>query len=93
MLAAAKEFEPMWRALFVALGFYCCLLGVECLAVEKAVLADRQEPTQGFGRLDMRMRNRELIPPDWAPWSLMSTGAVTMLYTITIPKRVGGGGH
>ena len=32
---------------------------------------------------------REVIPPDWAPWSLMGTGAVVMLYSFTIPQRVG----
>lgn len=74
----------MWRAMFVALGFYCCLLGVECLLIEKAVLAN---PKSGAvaGRVDTR--SRDLIPPDWAPWSLLSGGAVTMLYTFTIPKR------
>ena len=75
----------MWRAFFIALGFYCCLLGVECLALEKAVLANHKSASL-TSRLDPRQR--DLVPPDWAPWSLLSTGAVTMLYTFTIPKRV-----
>jgi hypothetical protein len=29
-------------------------------------------------------------PPDWAPWSLMSAGAVIMLYSFTVPKRMNG---
>jgi hypothetical protein len=74
----------MWRAMFIALGFYCCLLGVECLLIEKAVLANHNHSTAA-GKLDSR--NRDLVPPDWAPWSLLSAGAVTMLYTFTIPKR------
>ena len=28
----------MWRSFFLAIGAYCCLLGVESLAIEKAVL-------------------------------------------------------
>ena len=28
----------MWRSFFLALGAYCCLSGVEALAVERAVL-------------------------------------------------------
>ena len=28
----------MWRSFFLAVGAYCCLLGVEALAVEKAVV-------------------------------------------------------
>ena len=74
----------MWRALFIALGFYCCLLGVECLLLEKAVLANHKTTAPGAG---LTARQRDLVPPDWAPWSLLSAGAVTMLYTFTIPKR------
>ena len=33
----------------------------------------------------------ELVPPDWVPWSLLGTGAVVMLYSFTIPQRVGAG--
>lgn len=72
----------MWRALFMALGFSAILLGLECLVVEKAVLAPG-EPAEG----QSVGARRDFIPPDWAPWSLMSTGAVTMLYSVTIPKR------
>jgi hypothetical protein len=77
----------MWRALFIALGFFCCLLGVECLLIEKAVLYDREADESVYGSTKLG-RAREVVPPDWAPWSLMSAGAVTMLYSFTIPKRV-----
>jgi hypothetical protein len=30
------------------------------------------------------------VPPDWAPWSLLSLGAVTIIYSFTIPKRMEG---
>jgi hypothetical protein len=73
----------MWRSFFLAVGAYCCLLGVEALAVEKAVLK-----TDGTGVFTSA---RELVPPDWVPWSLLGTGAVVMLYSFTIPQRVGGG--
>jgi len=33
---------------------------------------------------------QEYTPPDWAPWSLMSAGAVIMLYSFSIPKRMHG---
>ena len=80
----------MWRALFVALGFYCFVLGVECLLVEKVELTNRAESEGVFSRIESSVRGREIEPPDWAPWSLMSTGAVTILYSFTIPKRSGG---
>jgi hypothetical protein len=72
----------MWRSFFLAIGAYCCLLGVEALAVEKAVLKVDPRSTTSW---------REISPPDWAPWSLLGTGAVVMLYSFTIPQRVNGG--
>lgn len=77
----------MWRALFMALGLSAVILGVECLVVEKAVLAQgTAAPAEGQPSVGAK---RDFIPPDWAPWSLMSTGAVTMLYSVTLPKRGG----
>ncbi len=70
----------MWRSLFLAVGAYCCLLGVEALGLEKAVLK-RPEATSGSAL-------KEIVPPEWAPWSLMASGAVVVLYSFTIPKRV-----
>jgi hypothetical protein len=76
----------MWRSFFLAIGAYCCLLGVESLALEKAVL--RVEATNPSGQT---IGWREVVPPDWAPWSLMAGGAVVMLYSFTVPQRVHGG--
>lgn len=76
----------MWRALFISLGIYAVILGVECLLIERAVLAKREAPN---ANQQAAVANRDFIPPDWAPWSLMSTGAVTMLYSVTLPKRGG----
>jgi hypothetical protein len=75
----------MWRALFIALGFSAVVLGLECLVVEKAVLA-KPQPAPG-APVKAAAARRDFIPPEWAPWSLMSVGAVTMLYSVTIPKR------
>lgn len=77
----------MWRALFLAVGTYACLLGGECLVLEKAVLKARPDRAPGIIESTVG-RQREIIPPDWAPWSLLSVGAVTVLYSFTIPKRV-----
>lgn len=74
----------MWRSLFLALGAYTCLLGVEALALEKAVL---KKPTDGQQPL---IAQEEIVPPEWAPWSLMASGAVVVLYSFTIPRRAMG---
>lgn len=73
----------MWRALFLAIGVYCCLLGVEALAIDQAVL----KPKVRSGQIVAPAR--QIAPPDWAPWSLMAGGAVVVLYSFTIPRRVG----
>ncbi|HVX12819.1 MAG TPA: hypothetical protein VHC22_16675 [Pirellulales bacterium] len=75
----------MWRALFLALGIYCCLLGAECLVIEKATLSGRKDQQ---GMLGIGARKREVIPSDWAPWSLLSAGTVTILYSFTLPQRL-----
>lgn len=76
----------MWRAFFLAVGAYVALLGFESLAVQKAVL---KPEWVGEGKL---VQKSEITPPDWAPWSLMGAGAVTVLYSFTIPQRVGKSG-
>jgi hypothetical protein len=73
----------MWRSFFLALGVYVCLLGVQALAVERAVLKPEVASQAGI--------QREIIPPEWAPWSLIGGGAVVVLYSFTIPRRVSSG--
>ncbi|MCA9247820.1 MAG: hypothetical protein KDA42_11910 [Planctomycetales bacterium] len=76
----------MWRALFLALGISSIILGAECLAVEKAILKSKE---QAIGAdYEDAPKGREITPPDWAPWSLMSGGVVVVLYSFTLPKRV-----
>jgi hypothetical protein len=58
---------------------------MEALAVEKAVL--KVSSNAGM----MASSTREVVPPDWAPWSLLGAGAVVVLYSFTVPQRVGGG--
>lgn len=76
----------MWRALFLALGLSAVILGAECLVVEKAVLAKHDAPKVEGQPV---VAKRDFVPPEWAPWSLMSVGAVTMLYSVTLPNRTG----
>jgi hypothetical protein len=70
----------MWRSFFLAVGAYVCILGLQSLAVERAVLKADVAGSTSLGR--------EVVPPDWAPWSLLGAGAVVVLYSFTIPRRV-----
>ena len=84
----------MWRAFFLAAGIFLILLGAQCLGIQKFVLKARQpvvEQAQQFLFHPQRAQvgpNRELVPPPWAPWSLMSTGVVVCLYSFSIPARL-----
>jgi hypothetical protein len=74
----------MVRAFFLAIGLYVSILGLECLVIDKAVLHARggsvaQQAANGL---------REFTPADWAPWSLLSAGAVVMLYSFTLPAKM-----
>ncbi|MEM9353009.1 MAG: hypothetical protein AAGA92_08345 [Planctomycetota bacterium] len=74
----------MWRALFLALGAFTCLLGVQALAIERATVKQSAPDNPGA------YTYKEVTLPDWAPWSLMSGGVVVVLYSFTLPKKVGG---
>jgi hypothetical protein len=81
----------MWRAFFLAIGINLVLWGLECLVVEKAVLAGEAKPAEasvGAYLAEPVRPAREITPPEWAPWSLLSSGAVVILYSFTLPRRV-----
>ena len=71
----------MWRSLFMAFGLFVLLMGAEALVIDSATLANHGDAVMG---------SREVAPPEWVPWSLLSAGAVTVLYSITIPQKLKG---
>ncbi|MCD4727964.1 MAG: hypothetical protein K8R46_09900 [Pirellulales bacterium] len=83
----------MWRAFFLAIGFFMMLLGVQCLGVERVTLKMHDDPPAPISPFDTEVKTgsqKQLVPPPWAPWSLLSSGAVLCLYSFTIPRRVAG---
>jgi hypothetical protein len=85
----------MWRAFFLGLGITCVIFGAGCTVVDKLILAPKSAPppaaATGFQTEPAQTSQvREVKVPDWAPWSLMAGGAVVILYSFTIPKRVSG---
>ena len=81
----------MWRAVFLALGIFICVIGLECLVVDKFVFAQHTQvaSTDTFGQAPAPAV-REILPPPWAPWSLLATGAIVIIYSFTIPRRIRG---
>lgn len=78
----------MWRSIFLAIGVMFCILGLECLVVDEAVLAS---PNGGSGTataMDAYTGGaRQIKTEEWMPWSFLGAGTVIILYSITIPKR------
>jgi hypothetical protein len=81
----------MWRSFFLAIGISLCIVGAECLVVDEAVLAKSltaspaSQSVNGMSGADIA---REIKTQEWMPYSFLATGAVIILYTITIPKRL-----
>jgi hypothetical protein len=78
----------MLRAFFLALGIYAFILGLECLVLDKAVLHPGRDATASALAQQAAPALREILPPEWAPWSLLSAGAVVMLYSFTLPAKL-----
>lgn len=74
----------MVRAFFLALGVSTAIIGLEFMAVDKATIISRVESPAGG---PSRVQVREIAPPDWVPWTLLSAGSIVMIYSFTIPKR------
>ena len=84
----------MWRSFFLAIGISMVIFGAECLGVEKMVLALRYTPKPKPANNALFGQNsspspvaREFTPKPFVPWTLMSTGAVTCLYSFTLRKK------
>ena len=96
MAIETRGCSPMWRALFLAVGVYMCILGGECLVVDRFVLAGDKPPVESsagpatlFGATSAPIvsGSREIQPAEWAPWSFLSGGAVIILYALTINRQ------
>lgn len=86
----------MGRAFFLAMGIYSCILGAECMVVERFVMAGERPAVEAspgaatfFGgtTASTSVASRDFEPPEWAPWSLLSAGAVIILYAVTINRQ------
>lgn len=75
----------MWRSFFLAVGIFCCAFGGELLVTERLMLNSPGEKIARTGWTAPANR-RSYEPPEWLPWSLLSTGSIVILYGLTLPK-------
>jgi hypothetical protein len=74
----------MWRPFFLAIGISLTILGAECFVIERAVMTKKLPDEPGFG---MPSANIVLEPPEWAPWTFMTAGIITVIYSLTLTKK------
>ena len=55
-----------------------------------ATMQTQMPPQPTSAPIVQQRPSNEIVPPDWAPWTLMSGGAVIILYSFTIPRRLNG---
>jgi len=83
----------MWRSLFLAIGLFLVVLGVGFMVVEGVELKAHETLPPSFLSLGSGSGEgpaKQITPAPWWPWSFLSAGAVTCLYSFTIPRRVQG---
>ncbi|HEY2883164.1 MAG TPA: hypothetical protein VGJ15_12040 [Pirellulales bacterium] len=73
----------MWRALFLGVGLFVLVLGAECLLIDEATINNPSDDGSGPATITFH-------PPDFEPWILISAGAVTILYSFTLPQKFKG---
>ncbi|GAB4143141.1 MAG: hypothetical protein Tsb009_14020 [Planctomycetaceae bacterium] len=86
----------MMRSTFFSVGLFIALWGVAFLFVDKVQLTTKEEqkqPETGFRGFLARVsktnvqKQKVIDPPEWAAFTMMSVGAVTMLYAVALPKK------
>lgn len=78
----------MIRNLFLGLGVFIVLTGIQHLLVDSYQVRGRE----GVTEWNQKVSGETVKPQPWRPYALMAGGAVLLIYCYTLPKRMGGGG-
>jgi len=85
----------MWRSFFIAIGAMMMIVGVEAMLIDSAtVYAAAESSAAQFinPNAPPAIITKEIRPGEWTPWVIFSLGAVTVLYSLTLPQRWGKAG-
>jgi hypothetical protein len=84
----------MLRAMFIAVGTFVTLTGLLLFRVDRVVLTPpagdaAAAPSATLDAVSTRLPDgcREVDPPAWLPYTLASTGLLTILYTFALPRK------
>lgn len=84
----------MLRSSFFSAGLFVILWGISLLFIDQMVLnvteeGEKENAISAMITTVTPEKQKVLDPPDWAAFSMMSIGAVTMLYAVALPKKEG----
>ena len=88
----------MWRSLFIACGVMAIIVGFECLVIDSASFYSGAAESNSSSMANFfdptgapAPGTQEWRPSEWMPWTVLSMGAIVVVYAFTLPSRWGGG--
>ncbi len=76
------------------MGLFITLWGISFLFIDKLMIKTKEVPAQEkafrglFAAVTPNGKQHKIVdPPEWAAFSLLSIGTVTMLYSVALPRR------
>jgi hypothetical protein len=79
----------MLRALFFAMGTFATLCGGVLFRVDCVVLTHSEHDARVVNVISRDLANGrcQIDPPEWLSYTLVSTGLLTILYSLALPKK------
>ena len=84
----------MLRSTFFSVGLFITMWGITFLFVDKLMIKTKDVPPQQrafrglFAAVTPKGSQHKIIdPPEWAAFSLLSIGTITILYSVALPRR------
>ena len=79
----------MLRTMFFATGTFAALCGAVLFRVDRVVLTRSPNDARVVDSISRSLSDGrcEIDPPEWLAYTLVSTGLLTMLYAVALPKK------
>jgi hypothetical protein len=75
--------------MFFATGTFAALCGAVLFRVDRVVLTRSEDDARVVDVISRNIADdrREIDPPEWLAYTLVSTGLLTVLYALALPKK------
>ena len=81
----------MRRSLFIALGIMAMIVGLESMLIDSANFYSLRGSTPTEFIDPSSIPGQSIVswaPAEWFPWAGLAGGALLIIYTFTLPKRI-----